>query len=89
MGDIDHSPLGREVAYPRHYDATLLYPIPRRLGREAIGVAAPLPFIGHDQMCIRDRPSSKRRLRAAFALPGDPRSPRSSVIRRACGIMAT
>lgn len=49
MGDIDHSPLGREVAYPRHYDATLLYPIPRRLGREAIGVAARLPFIGHDR----------------------------------------
>ncbi|GHC03563.1 NADPH-dependent 7-cyano-7-deazaguanine reductase QueF [Thermomonas carbonis] len=49
MGDIDHSPLGREVAYPRHYDASLLYPIPRRLGREAIGVAAPLPFIGHDR----------------------------------------
>ena len=49
MGDIDHSPLGREVAYPRHYDATLLYPIPRRLGREAIGVAAPLPFVGHDR----------------------------------------
>ena len=49
MGDIDHSPLGREVTYPRHYDATLLYPIPRRLGREAIGVAAPLPFIGHDR----------------------------------------
>ena len=49
MGDIDHSPLGREVAYPRHYDATLLYPIPRRLGREAIGVAAALPFIGHDR----------------------------------------
>ena len=49
MGDIDHSPLGREVAYPRHYDASLLYPIPRRLGREAIGVAAPLPFVGLDR----------------------------------------
>ena len=49
VGGIDHSPLGREVAYPRHYDATLLYPIPRRLGREAIGVGAPLPFIGHDR----------------------------------------
>lgn len=49
MGDLDHSPLGHEVAYPRGYDATLLYPIPRRLGREAIGVAAPLPFIGHDR----------------------------------------
>ena len=49
MGDIEHSPLGREVAYPQAYDASLLYPIPRRLGREAIGVAAPLPFIGHDR----------------------------------------
>ena len=49
MGDIDHSPLGRDVAYPRHYDASLLYPIPRQLGREAIGVATPLPFIGHDR----------------------------------------
>ena len=49
MGDIDHSPLGRDVAYPRHYDPTLLYPIPRVLGRQAIGVSAPLPFIGHDR----------------------------------------
>ncbi|HSD15821.1 MAG TPA: NADPH-dependent 7-cyano-7-deazaguanine reductase QueF [Thermomonas sp.] len=49
MGDIDHSPLGREVAYPRHYDPSLLYPIPRRLGREAIGMATPPPFVGHDR----------------------------------------
>ena len=49
MGAIDHSPLGRDVAYPRRYDPTLLYPIPRLLGRDAIGVAAPLPFIGHDR----------------------------------------
>jgi 7-cyano-7-deazaguanine reductase len=49
VGDIDHSPLGREVTYPRHYDATLLYPIPRQLGREAIGLAAALPFVGHDR----------------------------------------
>jgi 7-cyano-7-deazaguanine reductase len=49
VGDIEHSPLGREVAYPRHYDASLLYPIPRRLGRAAIGIDAALPFIGHDR----------------------------------------
>lgn len=48
MGDVEHSPLGREVAYPRHYDAGLLYPIPRRLGRAAIGIEA-LPFAGHDR----------------------------------------
>ena len=49
MGDIAHSPLGRETVYPRAYDASLLYPIPRRLGREAIGLGAPLPFAGHDR----------------------------------------
>lgn len=44
------NPLGREVAYPRHYDAGLLYPIPRVLGRARIGVdEARLPFIGHDR----------------------------------------
>ena len=47
-------PLGREVAYPSHYDAGLLFPIPRTLGRAEIGIdtgidASPLPFIGHDR----------------------------------------
>jgi 7-cyano-7-deazaguanine reductase len=47
-------PLGREVAYPSHYDAGLLFPIPRTLGRAEIGIdtavdAPPLPFIGHDR----------------------------------------
>jgi 7-cyano-7-deazaguanine reductase len=40
-------PLGRQVDYPRHYDASLLYPIPRALGRREIGVdAVALPFVG-------------------------------------------
>lgn len=47
-------PLGREVAYPSHYDAGLLFPIPRTLGRAEIGIntgvdAQPLPFVGHDR----------------------------------------
>lgn len=44
-------PLGREVAYPSHYDPGLLFPIARTLGRSEIGVDAdtPLPFIGHDR----------------------------------------
>lgn len=42
-------PLGREVAYPRHYDAGLLFPIARTLGRDEIGVGDALPFIGHDR----------------------------------------
>ncbi len=49
-----HSPeqslLGREVAYPHRFDAGLLYPIARALGREALGIeAGALPFIGIDR----------------------------------------
>lgn len=45
-------PLGREVAYPSHYDAGLLFPIARTLGRSEIGIdgdAPSLPFVGHDR----------------------------------------
>lgn len=43
--------LGREAAYPRQFDAGLLYPIPRALGREGFGIAAgaALPFTGIDR----------------------------------------
>lgn len=43
-------PLGREVAYPDRYDAGLLFPIPRALGRGEIGIRDDaLPFAGHDR----------------------------------------
>lgn len=43
-------PLGRQVEYPREYDANLLFPIPRANGRDEIGLAgAALPFHGHDR----------------------------------------
>jgi 7-cyano-7-deazaguanine reductase len=42
--------LGRHVDYPRHYDAGLLFPIARALGRAPLGIAADaLPFIGSDR----------------------------------------
>jgi 7-cyano-7-deazaguanine reductase len=41
--------LGKESTYPQRYDATLLYPIARSLGRNAIGLGTDhLPFIGWD-----------------------------------------
>jgi 7-cyano-7-deazaguanine reductase len=50
MAAIERSPLGRDVAYPRRFDAGLLYPIPRALGRAAIGIGtAALPFVGSDR----------------------------------------
>lgn len=42
-------PLGKDSVYPAHYDPTLLYPISRGLGRDAIGIhAEQLPFVGWD-----------------------------------------
>ena len=49
MNTPGQSSLGREVAYPRHYDATLLFPIPRAAAREELGLGAALPFAGHDR----------------------------------------
>lgn len=47
---IHDIPLGREVAYPSHYDPGLLFPIPRAQARDEIGIdARALPFIGHDR----------------------------------------
>ena len=46
----EHSLLGREAAYPRQFDAGLLYPIPRALGRASLGLAAgAVGFVGIDR----------------------------------------
>lgn len=46
----EHSLLGREVAYPSRFDAGLLYPIPRALGRTSLGLTdVALPFVGFDR----------------------------------------
>lgn len=46
----EHSLLGREAAYPSQFDPGLLYPIPRALGRESLGLGAgTLPFVGIDR----------------------------------------
>ena len=44
-------PLGRHVEYPRHYDASLLFPIPRAHGRAELGLpdTDALPFTGADR----------------------------------------
>ena len=71
------SPLGREVAYPQHFDATLLYPIPRALGRAGIGIAAgTLPFIGSDrwhayELSWLDARGKPRVATATFEVPAD------------------
>ena len=50
MHTPEDSLLGREVAYPQHYDPSLLFPIPRIQGRDELGIRAEaLPFIGHDR----------------------------------------
>ncbi|HBK45655.1 MAG TPA: NADPH-dependent 7-cyano-7-deazaguanine reductase QueF [Xanthomonadaceae bacterium] len=49
MNTPQDSSLGREVAYPDHYDPALLFPIPRAAARAQIGLADALPFVGHDR----------------------------------------
>ncbi len=44
----EHGILGKSTHYPSQYDASLLFPIARRIAREQIGVYSPLPFTGQD-----------------------------------------
>ncbi|MGJ8525563.1 NADPH-dependent 7-cyano-7-deazaguanine reductase [Halomonadaceae bacterium LMG 33818] len=47
---LDEAPLGHTSAYPSHYDAGLLFPIPRSSNRASLGLAEgeELPFVGLD-----------------------------------------
>lgn len=70
-------PLGRRVDYPRHYDAGLLHPIAREIGRRELGLAdAELPFVGHDRWQAYELswldPRGKPRVgTATFTVPAD------------------
>ena len=44
MTTAQDSSLGREVAYPKGYDPTLLFPIPRAGARSELGLAAAAPL---------------------------------------------
>ncbi|QEA39464.1 NADPH-dependent 7-cyano-7-deazaguanine reductase QueF [Pistricoccus aurantiacus] len=47
---LQQAPLGRESAYPEHYDAELLYAIPRAANRQPLGIdETALPFVGEDE----------------------------------------
>ncbi|MFC5578757.1 NADPH-dependent 7-cyano-7-deazaguanine reductase QueF [Lysobacter niabensis] len=70
-------PLGRHVDYPREYDAALLFPIARALGRGHIGIDGnALPFIGLDrwhayELSWLDARGRPRVATATFAVPAD------------------
>lgn len=71
------SALGRYVDYPREYDASLLFPIARSLGRDALGIASvALPFIGLDrwhayELSWLDARGKPRVATATFEVPAD------------------
>lgn len=48
MKAIEHSPLGRDVAYSEQYDPALLFPIDRAAQRATLGLGGALPFRGVD-----------------------------------------
>ena len=45
---LTHLSLGKTVTYKEQYDASLLQPVARKLGRDAIGLTTELPFSGDD-----------------------------------------
>ncbi len=47
-GTVNSSPLGKVSEAVTQYDPQLLFPIPRQVAREALGMADPLPFWGVD-----------------------------------------
>ena len=71
------SALGRYVDHPREYDASLLFPIARSLGRDALGIASvALPFIGLDrwhayELSWLDARGKPRVATATFEVPAD------------------
>lgn len=42
------SELGKKSEYESHYNPNKLFPIPRKIKRDEIGVSMPLPFFGYD-----------------------------------------
>lgn len=48
MDILQKAPLGKKSAMPTGYDPQLLFPIPRTLAREPLGLAASQPFFGAD-----------------------------------------
>ena len=82
MSTPQDSSLGRHVDYPREYDASLLFPIARSLGRDALGIRADalpfagLPFIGMDrwhayELSWLDARGKPRVATATFEVPAD------------------
>src|SRR5688500_11402121 len=72
----DNSLLGRAVDYPRHYDASLLFPIARSVDRSALALETAMPFIGYDRwhayelswLDVRGKPGVAT---APFIVPAD------------------
>ncbi len=44
----EQSELGKKAAYEANYNPEKLFPIPRKLNRDKIGVSGQVPFFGHD-----------------------------------------
>jgi len=77
MSTPQDSSLGRHVDYPSEYDASLLFPIARSLGRDALGIRADaMPFAGFDrwhayELSWLDPRGKPRVATATFEVPAD------------------
>lgn len=73
---IEQSMLGKETSYDLPYSADHLYPIPRQLQRDIVGITHPLPFKGFDIWNAYElswlTPSGKPQVAiGTFAIPSD------------------
>jgi 7-cyano-7-deazaguanine reductase len=76
MNPLDHSSLGKPVAYASQYDPGLLFPIPRADKRAELGITGTLPFIGVDiwnafELSWLDARGKPRVALAEFRVPVD------------------
>ncbi|NOL50007.1 NADPH-dependent 7-cyano-7-deazaguanine reductase [Pelistega europaea] len=46
--ELNHAPLGKTSEYPEHYDPSLLFPIPRSVGRQHLSIQPHPTWVGED-----------------------------------------
>ncbi len=73
---LSNAPLGHNVAYPSHYDPSLLFPIARAHNRASLQLTGRLPFAGADiwnayELSWLDAQGKPRVAMARFTVPAD------------------
>lgn len=79
MNKSEFNPLGKEAEYPKAFDASLLFAIPRSQARKLIDIEKELPFVGYDEWTLyelgwRDARGSPQMAIGVLRVPADSES---------------